>query len=162
MPATGAAFDHLVAAFPPVPLDTRRALNAWGRTYGSGERFEAETNGKAWTEIPASVAEWHHDILRFLDPPHLAQLLPAFMSALLAQTGLDQLPRFLCSVLTPDGDDDEKFKLRVAALSDEQRRAIAAVLAAVRDGREREERPRYEFLDRALTSYWAAYAEEAC
>ncbi len=161
MQTAESARQALEAAFPPTPLDTSHALDNWGRTYTSYERFEADTNGKSWTEIPGSVAEWHHDVIGFLDPPHFALLVPAFINAMIGQTGLDALPRFLCSSLTPTNATDEKFRLRIEALSHEQKLAIAKALVTVREIREQAGRPPYEFLDRALEAYWSEYATEA-
>jgi hypothetical protein len=153
MRSAQAARQALAKAFPPAPLDT----HDWAYTYDSRERFRAETNGKAWPEIPVSVAEWHHDVVHSLGPRHFAQIVPAFLNAVLGQEGLDALPRFLCSSLTPRGADDELFQQRIAVLTTDQRTAVANALATVRDLREQTGGTRYEFLDSALDAFWNQY-----
>jgi hypothetical protein len=157
MPTLNAARAELENAFPRVPIDTTTALDKWGRMYTSQERFLLDTNGKRWSEITAASAEWHHDVLRSLDPTSLAQLLPALLSACLTDEGIDALPRFLCSVLTPDGDDDEHFNMRVAALSNDQLSAVASSLRAIEEQRASEGKPRFDFLDKALARFWHKY-----
>lgn len=123
-------FGEVVRAFPPHPLDPANAFAEWGTTYLDAVKFEDGVRARTWTELPASFLEYHHDALPFLGPRSIGEYLPAYLAVLLrGDPALDALPGFLLGILTRD--DPDRFDVRFAHLSPEQRRAIARALVAL-------------------------------
>ena len=91
--------QNLVKAFPPQPIDPRRAFVEWGGTYPDAQRFRDDVSGKPWTELSPAFLEQAHDALVFLGPSTIADYLPAFLSAILRRDReLNALPSFLLNV----------------------------------------------------------------
>lgn len=150
-PARRAALDALTAAFPPTPLQDRRAFAEWGYTYLGASTFEEAVRGRRWTDLPAQLLEQHHDALPFFGPSSIGEYLPAYLAALLAgDPVLDGLPEFLLGLLTRT--DPARFDARFAQLSAPQRAAVRAALVALDAAWAAS--PRRAIVRAALASYW--------
>lgn len=151
---TQKALDALRSAFPPHPLDTQGAFADWGVSYTDGAKFKAGTHGRPWDALPAQLLVFHCDALGFLGPQAVADVIPAFLAAVLRQgDGLGMLPAFLLDVLTRGAEPDPRFDARFGGLSEAQRRAVRGALeaweAAVPEGSGRR-----GAIGAALASHW--------
>lgn len=146
------AIDDLRAAFPPHPLEPERMFLEWGVSYTDGGAFKDGTRGKQWDELPAQFLEFHHDALLFLGPAALAEVIPAYLAAVLRRDReLDMLPTFLLSVLNRS-IDTERFDARFGRLPPAQRQAITHALEAWAAS-EKDSHNQPQILE-ALDSYW--------
>jgi len=156
--AIQAALDELRTAFPPRTLDTEGVFAEWGVSYTDGTSYKAEAHGKRWDELSPRFLEFHHDALLFLGPAAVADVIPAYLAAVLrGAPELDMLPRFLIDVITR-GADGERFDARFGRLPPAQRQAITHALEAWEGSLEDSHRRRS--ITEALESYWRTTRSE--
>ena len=94
--------------------------------------FRAGLEGRRWDELEWPFLECHGETIHFLKPPAFAELLPAYLVAvLLHEERLDMLPTFVLSALTPPLDGAElqpNYAANVASLTPAQRQVVARAL----------------------------------
>jgi hypothetical protein len=115
---------RLRAAFPAAPLDFKGALT--GGT--DGGEFKNAVDGKPWTELDRSLIGRRGDVLSFLEPKHVAAVMPAFLEALVEQGTTTALPDTLLLVL--DAESEPRLAKIAKQLTDDQRAVVAEALEA--------------------------------
>lgn len=113
---------RLRAAFPAAPLDFKGALT--GGT--DGGEFKNAVDGRLWTELDRSLIGRRGDVLSFLEPKHLAAVMPAFLEALVEQGTTTALPDTLLLVL--DAESEPRLAKIAKQLTDDQRAVVAEAL----------------------------------
>lgn len=132
LPELADVLSALTDAFPPHPLDPSQAKRAWAGGYLDVVTFRAGLEGRRWDELDRAFLEFHGETMHFLRPPAFAELLPAYLVAVLQhEERLDMLPTFVLSALTPPVDGSElqpHYAANVASLTPAQRQVVARAL----------------------------------
>ncbi len=112
------------AAFPAQPIRFDRAL-AGGLDGGA---YRRHVDGKSWEELDRAYVLARSDALSFLDPDHLAAVLPVYLRSLVEDGTRTPVPDTLLLVL--NRKSEQAFEEVFGALSSAQRAVVVAVLDA--------------------------------
>jgi hypothetical protein len=119
--------------FPPHPLRPEQAFDEWGGTYLQSKEFKQESKGIPWDELSFKFLRFHYDALAYLGPSSYVEYLPAFLTAMVARRrDADVIPLVVLATLRRRPNDQEantRLEKRLGALTDQQKRAVAEVLA---------------------------------
>jgi len=147
-PVAKELLDDIGRSFPKTVLK-----DLSGALYLDCESFDEGINGQDWTNLTSVFLEFHHDALFHLQPGAFAQLLPAYLSALLEYPdSLDMLPPMLLSALTCKSAGDALFKERISRLNSEQSVLVARTLRTL--ARSWTHQNHREEIRMALSSHW--------
>ena len=114
--------SQICDAFPAAPISFEGAT-----TGGMDEgEYKRHVHGKTWLELDRALISRRVDALSFLDPPHIAAVLPAYLLALVTDGTKTPVPDTLLLVL---GDDDHRREALRALLSPDQRAAVRESLS---------------------------------
>src|SRR4051812_4307688 len=100
------AVEAIRRAFPPVAIDFEGATTG-GLDTGS---YRDHVNGKTWTSIDAALLVKRNDALSFLEPSHIAAVLPVYLTSLVVDGVSTSVPDTLLLVL------NRKSQAKFAAL----------------------------------------------
>lgn len=117
-PTQAAVLAQIRAAFPVEPIRFAGAL-AGGLDDGA---YRAHVDGKTWEGLDRSYMVQRNDALSFLDPHHLAAVLPVYLCSLVEDGTRTPVPDTLVLVLK------QRFEEVFSALTPAQRNAVVAVL----------------------------------
>jgi len=123
MPATPAdVLAQLRAAFPAQPI---RFEGPFGGGLEGGA-YREYVEGKTWEELDRAYVLPRSDVLSFLDPPHLAAVLPVYLRSLVEDGTRMAVPDTLLLVL--NRKSRRRFEELASLLTPGQRAAVVAVL----------------------------------
>ena len=120
------------AAFPAAPIRFEGAL-AGGMDGGA---YRTHVDGKTWEQLDRGYVLGRSDALSFLDPHHLALVLPVYLCSLVEDGTRTPVPDTLLLVL--NRKSEQRFEEVFGALTPTQRAAVIAALdvfAATESGR---------------------------
>lgn len=116
--------DTIRRAFPPVVIDFAKAT-AGGLDNGA---YRDHVDGKTWESLDAAYLAKRNDALSFLDPRHVAAVLPVYLTSLVVDGTHTSVPDTLLLVL--NRKSEAKFADLFDVLSEDQRAAVVASLDA--------------------------------
>jgi hypothetical protein len=121
-PTKADVLAQLRAAFPAAPIRFEGTF----RGGLDGEVYREYVEGKTWEELDRAFVLPYCSVLSFLDPRHLAAVLPVYLRSLVEEGARSPVPDTMLLVL--NRRSRRRFEELVHALTPPQRAVVAAVL----------------------------------